>query len=293
MTPPQESPPTQEGPQVSPPSARSIQSPSGMLCVKCRYLLDGLGERGICPECGEPFQYIRPCELVEVIGEQACNTLSRAATHILWGLALTTVLAPLILLIGFSISALFAMTVRYQDVDYPVSNIFYVLALASIISGLLVTTQGQVRSLTIPLPTHMVNAAELMRVTAIALAVIRDLLCVVSISASFYLVLTIHMTDLSCIFVLAAFLFSLSHFCFCHAWEQVARSATNTPLKSTMRSAKYGILIGSLGMCVTMGLSVLLAFISLAMAVVSLRRAANAPRPAPATTDTVAHASTR
>ena len=35
---------------------RTIEA-GGMVCLRCRHLLEGLGEEGQCPECGEAFEH--------------------------------------------------------------------------------------------------------------------------------------------------------------------------------------------------------------------------------------------
>lgn len=272
-------------PQQCPPTIPASRLPAGTLCVKCGYLLDGLTLKDLCPECGSPIEYIQPCELVESLGEVTCRAISRAATIILWGLALALIVAPAMLIAGRMISSLIGMPVRLFDVDLSFSDIAAVLTLVFFIVGSLTTATGQTLSMILSLPATTRDSIQQDRNAAIVLIFLRELSFILLIAPMFFADLVVLSRGYSsCNIVLFTALTLASHICFCHTWGCIAHLAGNPTLERSVRIAKRGIVVGTLVMLFARGAGIFLTLCSLAMIAVSLRRAANTPRPAHAST---------
>lgn len=284
MTPPPDTPqPTppepsgQSRPVAEPPGA------AGGACETCGYCLDGLGPRKRCPECGTTFEHLRPRELVAVIGEEACRALSRAATRILWGLALATFAPPALLFAGLLAEVVVAKHTVDSQVVVLAVNLFSVLAAAASIIGSLAVASGQYAAShrfarATPGGSGSIDDSN----TLAAMLFLRE------VFFAFFVIWICYTASSSprdlhdimcCGPIVMTVLYLASNVQVLRIWESMARLTSNQPLRLEFRAARYGTIVGAIGMVFTQGLSVYFIYISIAMSAFSLRRAANAPAP--------------
>ncbi|MBX3382467.1 MAG: hypothetical protein KF864_03055 [Phycisphaeraceae bacterium] len=283
MTPPPDTPqPTppepsgQSRPVAEPPGA------AGGACETCGYCLDGLGPRKRCPECGTTFEHLRPRELVAVLGEEACRALSRAATRILWGLALATFAPPIVLILGAQAERYIGSVIFIADAGVLTYDIYSVLATAASIIGSLAVASGQyAASLRCAMATPGGSGPIDDSNTLVATLFLREVFFAFFVIGICYT--SSYSRDLRglmcCDQIVMTVLYLASNVQVLRIWESMARLTSNQPLRLEFRAARYGTIVGAIGMVFTQGLSVYFIYISIAMSAFSLRRAANAPAP--------------
>ena len=172
MTHQQESTPAPESKQESPPAAPSSQVPWGTLCVKCGYLLDGLREKDVCPECGTPCEQSIESEIFASIWRNSAEAVCHGCGLIVWGVLLwiAAPMAFIVILILFYSSA----TVGFA--------LLLVTVLPMLIIGSGLIAAGQWMALADPFHDPSLDPARRWTSRARATIVIREALFVISVA---------------------------------------------------------------------------------------------------------------
>ncbi|MBX3409503.1 MAG: hypothetical protein KF859_06410 [Phycisphaeraceae bacterium] len=208
--------------------------------------------------------------------------MSRAATRILWGLALATFAPPALLFAGLLAEVVVAKHTVDSQVVVLAVNLFSVLATAASIIGSLAVASGQYAAShrfarAIPGGSGPIDDSN----TLAAMLFLREVFFaffVIGICYTSFYSRDLH-GIMCCGPIVMTVLYLGSNYQVLRIWESMARLAINQPLRLEFRAARYGTIVGAIGMVFTQGLSVYFISISIAMSAFSLRRAANAPAP--------------
>jgi hypothetical protein len=242
MTPPDECPPTsesqQESKQESKQAAPSSQVPWGTLCVKCGYLLDGLREKDVCPECGSPCERSMESEIFASIWRNSAEAVCRGCGLIVWGVLLW-VAAPMAFIV--------ILILLYSSATVG-STLLLVTVLPMLIIGSGLIAAGQWKALADPFHDPSLDPARRWISRARATIFIREALFVISVAVVIASPRTRNYFFFPGDYLVMGWLVAsmCSHYLYHHLWTLRSATIRKPELSRVMRETKAFVLFGTL-----------------------------------------------